>query len=148
MCKLCGHEYNLRVGTQDCSCECHISDTLAGDFSMPELMESTWDAKTTQSSKCSLHQNRFFGDLAELYSQVDFKNNGFRVDSTNGKGFDYIATNAGASLTYVVEVKYNRSRLSKLQRKVQCQCKRYKINYFVYRVTKEQLSYWLMRYFF
>ena len=145
VCSSCGCTY------KDCTSicfQCHINDTLAGDFLMSELLESTWDAKTTQPSKFSLQQNRFFGDLAELYSQVDFKKNGFKVDSTNGNGFDYIATNTAGNLTYVVEVKYNRSRLSKLQRQVRCSCKRSKINYFVYRVTKEQLAYWLMGFSF
>lgn len=142
LCPSCG------CTSKDCTCQRHISDTLAGDFLMPELLESAWDAKKIESSKSFPQQNQLFGYLAELYSQVDFKKNGFRIYSTNANGFDYIAISDGAGLTYVVEVKYNRSRLTKLQRRVRCSCKRSKINYFVYRVTKEQLAYWLMRYFF
>ena len=155
VCLSCGcdswHEmkYNLNVTTStSCSCKCHIGDTLDGDFLMPELVESTWDEKKIESSKSFPHQNQLFGYLAELYSQVDFKKNGFRIDSTNANGFDYIAISDEAGLSYIVEVKYNRSRLTKLQRRVRCSCKRSKINYFVYRVTKKQLAYWLMRSFF
>ena len=142
LCPSCG------CTSKDCTCQCHISDTLAGDFLMPELIESAWDAKKIESSKSFPQQNQLFGYLAELYSQVDFKKNGFRVDSINANGFDYIAINDEANIAYIVEVKYNRSRLSKLQRQVQCYCKRTKINHLMYRVTKEQLAYWLTGYFF
>ena len=133
------------IPVKDCSCQCHRDETL--DFMMPELLQSSLDAKKIKSSKY-FSRNKLLGRFAELYSQVDFKENGFKIYSTNSNGFDYIAVNDGATIVYVVEVKYNRSRLSKLQRRVQCHCKRAKINHFIYRVTKEELAYWLTRYWF
>ena len=153
-CLSCGcdlwHEikHNLRVTTSDdCSCQCHCDEPLEGDFMMPELLQSSLDAKKIKSSKY-FSRNKLLGRFAELYSLVDFKENGYKIYFTNSNGFDFIAVNDEAAIVYVVEVKYNRSRLSKLQRRVKCHCKRAKINHFTYRVTKDQLDYWLARYWF
>ena len=73
-----------------------------------------------------------------------FIENGFSVAFVGDRGFDFIAYQLTLNpLLYVVEVKYNKSRLTKLQKLFQYHCKKSKINYFVYRVTQDQLRYWL-----
>ena len=91
-----------------------------------------------------MQKNKINGRLAQVYSQQDFIENGFSVTFVGDRGFDFIAYQLTSNpLLYVVEVKYNKSRLTRLQKLFQYHCKKSKINYFVYRVTQDQLRYWL-----
>ena len=91
-----------------------------------------------------MQKNKINGRLAQVYSQQDFIENGFSVTFVGDRGFDFIAYQLTSNpLFYVVEVKYNKSRLTRLQKLFQYHCKKNKINYFVYRVTQDQLRYWL-----
>mgnify|MGYP000692851914 CR=1 FL=1 len=90
-------------------------------------------------------QNKQNGLLAEKIAIEDFVAQGFRIKKT-GIGSDFIAfkkMSGKKEYQIYVEVKYNKSRLTKLQKLFQYYCKRSKINYFVYRVTEGQLRYWL-----
>ena len=135
-CDSCTHDITSSV---DCSCHCH-QDLAEGNLT--ELIESTYDSRSNVKSQ--IQNNKFFGKLAEIYSRVDFNRNGFFITPA-GSGFDFIATNG--RFTYFVEVKFNTSRLSKLQRSVQGYCKKNGFHYFVYRVTPAQLEFWLWRFF-
>ena len=94
-------------------------------------------------SRLQLQQNRLNGKLAQIYSQQDFVSNGFSVVFAGDHGFDFIAVKVSAGIIYMVEVKYNRSKLSKLQKMFRNYCRKSSMDYFVYRVTKAQLKFWL-----
>ena len=113
-------------------------------------------------SKIRMQKNKSNGKLAQLYSQQDFINNGFSIWFVGDRGFDFIAYKGekvttmknsdtlrikllNCSLFYLVEVKYGKSRLSRLQKLVQRRCRKSHVNYFVYRVTQEQLEFWLIK---
>ena len=96
-------------------------------------------------SKIRMQRNKINGKLAQLYSQQDFINNGFSIWFVGDRGFDFIAYQTRSNpLWYFVEVKYGKSRLSHLQKLVRRCCRKSRVNYFVYRVTQEQLEFWLI----
>ena len=96
-------------------------------------------------AKIRMQKNKSNGKLAQLYSQQDFINNGFSIWFVGDRGFDFIAYQTSSNpLWYFVEVKYGKSRLSRLQKLVQKCCRKSHVNYFVYRVTQEQLEFWLI----
>ena len=96
-------------------------------------------------SKIRMQKNKSNGKLAQLYSQQDFINNGFSIWFVGDRGFDFIAYQTCTNpLWYFVEVKYGKSRLSRLQKLAQRRCRKSHVNYFVYRVTQEQLEFWLI----
>ena len=145
----------LRITTsQECSCYCHWEDKkdcqrcgkLVSEHSCQEKKEC-WikqQGLDIANKPHSIQKNKIYGRLAQLYSQHDFIENGFVIRFVNGRGYDFVAWKITSDLLfYVVEVKYNKSHLSKLQKLFRYYCRRSKINYFVYRVTQDQLHYWL-----
>ncbi len=103
----------------------------------------THDWRSTDA-RIRMQKNQTNGKLAQLYSQHDFINNGFSIWFVGDRGFDFIAYQTSANpLWYLVEVKYGKSSLSHLQKLVRRCCRKSHVNYFVYRVTQEQLEFWL-----
>ena len=133
-------KYGMKI-TAKCSCSCH----------KPTLWDKIDDNPVqVNESHPIIKKNRINGKLASIYSQHDLIDNGFSLWWTGGRGFDFIAASSVMSadwpgLWYFVEVKYNKSRLSRLQKLTQRYCKRNHINYFVYRVTPDQLRFWLIK---
>ena len=123
-CLHCGCDSSILTTWFDsCSCHCHT------------------ERNRTYSQ---LKKNQIHGKLAQLYSQQDFIDNGFSIIFAGDRGFDFVAYQTTSNqLLYLVEVKYNTSRLSKFQKLIQRYCKLNHINYFVYKVTKDQLQFWL-----
>ena len=85
-----------------------------------------------------LQINKKYGTYAETYANWDFIEHGFSLFRTNGFGSDFVASNG--KVTYVVEVKFNNSRLTKKQKKLKFLCRRIGVNYFVYRVSLGNLQ--------
>ena len=80
------------------------------------------------------------GKRAEIYAIVDLLRNGWSVCYTGGRGQDFAAIKLNPPSLMFIEVKLNQSRLSKFQKKFQTKCKNQKIDYFVFRVTTDQLE--------
>jgi len=90
-------------------------------------------------------QNKINGRLSEICSQYDKVEQGFSIITKGGKGWDYLCakfTDSGL-LAYWVECKYNKSQLSKTQKKFQAKCKRMNLNFLLDRVSPQHLQYWL-----
>ena len=102
---------------------------------------SDCDGTVSSQTCCQLKKNQIHGNLAQLYSQQDFIDNGFSIIFAGDRGFDFIATSP--TIRYLVEVKFGNARLSRLQKAVQRWCKRWCFNYFVYRVTQKQLEFFV-----
>ena len=84
----------------------------------------------------SIIQNKLNGKMAESYAISDLRKNGFTV--IRFTKCDFIALNR--IINWFIEVKYNKSRLSKNQKKFRSFCRRRKLNFLVYRVTPAQLE--------
>ncbi len=93
----------------------------------------------------TLAQNLENGRLAELCSRCDKLEQGFSIIAKGGHGWDYLCAKITESgiLAYWVECKFNKSPLSKTQKKFRALCKRMNLNFLVDRISPEQLQYWL-----
>tara|TARA_B100000686_G_C16729419_1_gene939746 strand:- start:1193 stop:1618 length:426 start_codon:yes stop_codon:yes gene_type:complete len=80
------------------------------------------------------------GKKAEVYATFDLIQNGFSILYTGGRGNDFLCIKLNPPTMFYVEVKLNKSRLSKTQRKFQNKCKKQNIEYFIYRVSSAQLE--------
>ena len=83
--------------------------------------------------------NKHNGKMAEAYAKSDLHKNGFSVRKHSR--CDFIASNK--AIKWFIEVKYNKARLSKNQKRFRNFCKRTGLNFMVYRVSPAQLETWV-----
>jgi len=90
-------------------------------------------------------QNKINGKLSEIYAQHDLIDNGFSIFYVGRYGIDLFAAKSLSDdiLQLWIEIKYNKSRLSKRQKQFKNFCRKMKLNHFTYRVTPNQLQHWL-----
>jgi len=89
-----------------------------------------------------LENNILNGMIAEYLAINDFTNNGFIIKRT-GIGSDFIASkmdSSGKIYEMYVEVKFNKSELSKKQKQKRIILRKKGKDYFVYRVTQKFLN--------
>lgn len=83
--------------------------------------------------------NKINGKMAEAYAKADLHNHGFKVRKYSR--CDFIAFNK--AIKWFIEVKYNKARLSKNQKRFRSFCKRTGLNFMIYRVSPIQLEAWV-----
>jgi len=81
------------------------------------------------------------GKRAEIFAIYDLASNGFSIFYTGGRGHDFFAYKSNQNF-FFVEVKLNKSQLTKKQKKFRALCKKFSIGYFIYRVYSVQLNEW------
>jgi len=98
------------------------------------------DSDSQLKQKKILEKNLTCGKKSEAYAKEDFKNCGHTILNDNCIGYDFKSKSPSGEYWFV-EVKSGNSKLSKRQKKMMKDVNKNGGNYFLYRVSHDELQY-------